>query len=331
MLIWGGYDKRQAICFADGGSYSPGVDAWEPIPATPLLSARKAHAAVWTGEQLLIWGGRNESELLGDGALYDPIKKSWSAIHPVGAPTARYGFSLVWTGRQAIIWGGQNDKSLLADGASYSPETGRWTPISQSGAPSPRYVHTAIWTGSRMLVWGGSQGRGYAGRLGDGAAYDPEADCWEPLPDEDAPCARYSHSAVWTGSRMLIWGGWGCGQNRSGNSLLCQDGALYDPVEQSWESMSMRNAPTPRQGASLVWTSEQALLWGGTQELGHWLGDGASYDPECDRWHEISDEHRLAPRWQHSAVWTGQKLLIWGGEGDRSLADGASYDPEEDS
>lgn len=31
---------------------------------------------------------------------------------------------------------------------------------------------------------------------------------WEALPTDGAPEPRYLHSAVWTGSKMIVWGGW---------------------------------------------------------------------------------------------------------------------------
>lgn len=60
---------------------------------------------------------------------------------------------------------------------------------------------------------GGEQGSrvGGGGTLGDGAAHDPAAQMWRPLPAEGAPSARYGHGAVWTGEEMLVWGGDGAG------------------------------------------------------------------------------------------------------------------------
>jgi len=43
--------------------------------------------------------------------------------------------------------------------------------------------------------------------LGDGRAYDPMTNTWRTLSTTSAPAARADHTAVWTGSSMIIWGG----------------------------------------------------------------------------------------------------------------------------
>jgi hypothetical protein len=53
-----------------------------------------------------------------------------------------------------------------------------------------------------MIVWGG---RGASGYLADGGAYDPAANTWTAVPA--ITTARTSHTAVWTGTAMIVWGG----------------------------------------------------------------------------------------------------------------------------
>ena len=43
--------------------------------------------------------------------------------------------------------------------------------------------------------------------LRDGALYDLASDAWSPMSAAGAPSARYDGTAVWTGSRMIVWGG----------------------------------------------------------------------------------------------------------------------------
>ena len=40
-----------------------------------------------------------------------------------------------------------------------------------------------------------------------GGRYDPQSDVWAATSTVDVPGARRDHTAVWTGSDMLIWGG----------------------------------------------------------------------------------------------------------------------------
>src|SRR5262249_3111855 len=82
-----------------------------------------------------------------------------------------------------------------------------WEPITLAGAPSKRHGHSAVWTGTRMIVWGGLPDNLLGGQLSDGGVYDPEGDVWSPVSTTNAPAARFDHTATWTGSMMVIWGG----------------------------------------------------------------------------------------------------------------------------
>jgi len=58
-----------------------------------------------------------------------------------------------------------------------------------------------------MTVWGGNDA--VFGYLNDGDQYDPVVDTWTATTTTGAPPGRYSHTAIWTGSRMIVWGGQG--------------------------------------------------------------------------------------------------------------------------
>ena len=57
MIVWGGTRSGCGDCFlADGAVYDPAQDAWAPLPPAPL-AGRDRHAAVWTGNGMLVTGG----------------------------------------------------------------------------------------------------------------------------------------------------------------------------------------------------------------------------------------------------------------------------------
>ena len=131
------------------------ADAWQQrVNGTPP-TARFLHTAVWTGSEMIVWGGFGGG-YLNDGARYNPAGNSWTAMSTTGAPVGRYSHTAVWTGSEMIVWGGFSG-SALNDGARYNPTGNSWTSLaSASGtAPTARYLHTAVWTGSEMIVWGG--------------------------------------------------------------------------------------------------------------------------------------------------------------------------------
>ena len=98
-----------------------------------------------------------------------------------------------------------------------------------------------------MIVWGGHRYEStpyyysYLDFVQTGGSYDPESDTWATLPTQDAPTGRTRHTAVWTGTEMIVWGGYGVpdrvndpfGEIPSEPEVL-PDGGRYDPVAGTW-------------------------------------------------------------------------------------------------
>jgi hypothetical protein len=62
MIIWGGQDSNSLV-LNTGGRYSPGTDSWAATSTTNAPSARIDHTAVWTGSEMIVWGGYEGSGL----------------------------------------------------------------------------------------------------------------------------------------------------------------------------------------------------------------------------------------------------------------------------
>ena len=93
-----------------------------------------------------------------------------------------------------------------------------------------------------MIVFGGAKTDviGSASDLfGDGAILDPATGIWTPLPTTGAPAARYHHSAVWTGSEMIVFGGEGV----AGAAITS---AAFDPARNTWRTLSAPPASATR-------------------------------------------------------------------------------------
>jgi hypothetical protein len=220
MIVWGGSDGSYHL--NTGAAYDPTTDTWTPTSMVGAPGARAVHTAVWTGSRMIVWGGNDGSGYVGTGAAYDPATDTWTPISGVNAPSARTAHTAVWTGSRMIVWGGQDLGNYAGTGAAYDPTTDAWRSTSTAGAPSARTVHTAVWTGSRMIVWGGYDGNS---DVNTGAAYEPTfpTDTWTPISTVNAPGARHKHTAVWTGSSMIIWGG------RFGSNFLNTGGIYSSP------------------------------------------------------------------------------------------------------
>jgi hypothetical protein len=323
-------DARAPDAGEAGGTEAGGTNgAWIPMASasTVGLEARTDSAGVWTGSRLLVWGGAVMFGYAGDGATYDPVTDRWAAL-PSTTLSARDLHTMVWSGTEAILWGG----GYLSDGARYDPAKGAWRALEAVPATTAgRNAHVAVWatTTNEMLVWGGKASSGK--NLADGAAYDPVARKWRVMAPSPLT-ARDGASAVWNGTRMIVFGGFGC-------STQCDDAAAYNPKLDIWSAVA---PPPPQLDARAV---ASALATGPSRTLATFYGGGihgldtgrttgATYDATRDAWTPIEgpgavvlpDPARFAP-----AAWSsGDRMWIWGGytvsSGDTAHDDGAVYD-----
>src|SRR5450759_5044223 len=158
-----------------------------------------------------------------------------------------------------VVWGGYFG-SPTDTGGVYDPAADTWLASGTStatGDPSGRFSNTAVWTGSRMVVWGGFDG---STDVNTGGVYDPATDSWlaSGTSTSNAPSAREVHTAVSTGSKMIVWGG-------DDGSAVVKTGGVYDPGTNSWSGTSTSSGvPSERQLHTAVWTGSKMIAWGGS-------------------------------------------------------------------
>ena len=181
---------------------------------------------------------------------------TWKPTSTGGAPFARGYQAAVWTGSKMIVWGGSYGRGTTNTGGIYDPATDTWTPTTTVGAPTARCYHTAVWTGSKMIVWGGAGDRAaLTDRTPAGSTTRPPTPGARRAPSGLPRPASY-HTAVWTGSKMIVWGGWT-------GSADPNTGGIYDPATDTWTATSTVGAPTARAGHTAVWTGSKMIVWGG--------------------------------------------------------------------
>lgn len=91
-----------------------------------LPSGRYWFTAVWTGVEMLVWGGFDGLNYLNTGGRYSPWSDSWlPTSDDEDVPVGRCLHSAVWTGRGMVVWGGHGARRtpLLKTGGRYSPLT----------------------------------------------------------------------------------------------------------------------------------------------------------------------------------------------------------------
>jgi N-acetylneuraminic acid mutarotase len=316
MIVWGGYNtnNNQVNTLNTGGRYNPATDSWMPTSTINAPTGREFHTALWTGNEMIVWGGYNSpAGVLNSGGRYNPTVDSWTATSAVSAPDAREYHTGVWTGSEMIVWGGAGcgfGNCILNTGGRYNLTTDSWTATNTTNAPVARFGHMAVWTGSEMIVWGGTNRTIY---LNTGGRYNPTDNSWTPTSTANAPLGRIAHTAVWADSEMIVWGGVDSTFNDT------DTGGRYNPTFDSWVATNLSNAPSARDSHAAVWTGSEMAVWGGVfccPAID--FNTGGRYNSGTDSWTATSIANAPLARWAHTAVWTGSEMVIWGGYNDPS-------------
>jgi N-acetylneuraminic acid mutarotase len=321
IVFGGGYGET----LNTGGRYDPTANTWTPVRTTNTPDGRYQHTAVWTGSEMIVWGGELNSKFAtNSGGRYDPALDAWAPTSTVNAPQGREAHTAVWTGTEMIVWGGWYSDgfniNILNTGGRYNPAADSWTATSLTNAPAPRRWHTAVWTGTEMIVWGGE----VSSPVNTGGRYNPKTDSWHATSATNAPAARIGHTAVWTGSEMIVWGG--------GPYTPTNTGGRYNPVSDSWTATNTIGTAA-RSGHSAIWTGKEMIVWGGYNGSVH-VNTGARYNPGTNTWTATSLSNAPDGRIAHAALWTDNEMIVWGGysyQQDRFFNTGGRYNPTTDS
>ena len=261
--VWTG---QRLLVFGANLSYDPRSNAWRPLRASI-----PAGVVVWTGREAVGWGGGCCGDAWSNGAAYNPATDTTRRL-PASPLAPSQGPLGAWDGHELLLFvsglspDGKPYPAHLARAAAYNPATNRWRRI----APLPAaFSDRGVWTGRELVVIG-------AGATRRGAfAYEPKANRWRRL--TPLPSPRPGATALWTGDRLVAWGG-------SGHA-----GLVYDPATSRWTPLPQ---PPLRAAASaaVVWTGRSLLAFGGvigssaaTGNQQVWLHGVAAFTPAARR------------------------------------------------
>ncbi|WP_304452567.1 hypothetical protein [Nocardiopsis sp. YSL2] len=160
------------------------VGALAPAP----LDLREEHSLVWSGSEVLVWGGHGaggQHDSFDDGAAYDPASDSWRELAASGLES-RTRHSALMVGDRMLVWGGFTpthsggaDAHVAADGAFYDPDDDTWEPIAR--APEGRTLARGVVADGHVVFGGGSGEQGQEEFL----VYTPGQDDWHTVPIGD--------------------------------------------------------------------------------------------------------------------------------------------------
>lgn len=139
--------------------YRPDSDEWETlnIPMGP----RSGHTMVWTGTEVIIWGGSPRDSELPVGLALNPDTSEWRALPPPPV-TERAGHGAAWTGTGLLMWGGTivrplgNTPERLSFGVLHNPQSDQWILVDAPDSPGDALGPAAfriVWLGNAALLW----------------------------------------------------------------------------------------------------------------------------------------------------------------------------------
>ena len=139
--------------------YRPGIDEWETLSVP--LGYRSGHTVVWTGTEVIVWGGSERDSDHAVGYAVDAETSLWRTL-PEPPVTERTGHGATWTGTELLMWGGSpvrpmtNTQERLSFRVLYNPRNNQWTvvdvPAVHGGAFGwpPTQI---VWLGESALLW----------------------------------------------------------------------------------------------------------------------------------------------------------------------------------
>lgn len=267
---------------------------WREMLAAPI-SGRTDYGAAWTGSDLFVWGGLEQSND-GDshpsatGALFSPSRNNWRVVED-GPLKARSGPTLLPFGSGVAVWGGIDpvDGSYIADGAVYDPGADTWNPMPAFPLQDVRAADVIGSSTDLFVVVEANTPALF--HLVSGA------DAWVREDDPPAFPPVDLSRATWTGSGFV----WLLYPTAGLNAVAIS----YDGAARTWPSQSTV-APLPASlGQPLVWTGHDALVMGSATGRPPLLA-AAALDLTSTTWRPLPAGHGCATE---TASWTGSVLL----------------------
>jgi hypothetical protein len=255
---------------------------WKPTAEAPI-DGRTQHGLVWTGSEVVVWGGTSSSDDPGqsvfegitprDGAAYEPVADRWRLIPNAPIP-GRNGPVIAWTGSEVLVFGGRAGEATRVDGAAWSPTTNAWRTIAR--APLDGDETVGGWLNGRLVIVTSTSA----------ASYDPATDRWNALPP--APIRPGWRTAVVAGNRLFVVA-FGDGAS------LPVDWAVLDLTTSTWRHGAVPIDPLMA-GTTFVGAGDRVVV----------LATGQSFDPLTFRWQPASDR---CDRAGNGSIWTGRFVV----------------------
>ncbi|XP_028969148.1 kelch domain-containing protein 3 [Galendromus occidentalis] len=255
---------------------------WQSVESPAELSKnvpfmRYGHAVVAHGNQVYLFGGRNDKGACNKLYRFDTTTYQWSLIPTTGCiPGPRDGHTACLIGSSIYVFGGfeEIDNCFSNDIFALDLNTFTWSFVEYKGTPlSHRDFHSACAIGTRMYIFGG---RGdldgpfhtdveiYCNRL---AYFDTETLRWcYPEKRGDIPPGRRSHSAFVYNGELYIFGGYESNKKLHYGNMYC-----FNPKTEVWREFPINvgrtGPPRARRRHASIIAGSRLFIFGGTSPM----------------------------------------------------------------
>lgn len=269
---------------APAGAWSAwtGADGRGTIPEPPL-EMRGDVLDIWTGRELVVWGGDIEAfnmglsggdRSFGDGAAFDPVAGTWrtmapspltvSAASPVGVMSL--AGLVVIRGDEAAVW---------------NPDTDTWRSIEMP--------HGATDGGPYDLTPVGPVAVSVAARL----ELDLTTLEWRALPEPPVDLQR--STSTWTGTELIVVGG-------PGTPFTSAQAFAYEPVARTWRELASPPSELHAEALDTAWDGRRVVTI-------NYDMVATAYDPASDTWTTLTMVPARFSEWSPTLVALGDLLV----------------------
>jgi hypothetical protein len=271
-LLVGGYCQGEST--AQVLVYDPLVKQWLP-GACPLPNKLSEAAAVVCGTTAVLFGGWNDTKVLGDTMLLqapagsDPRTLQWEPVafeEDAPQPPARrmHGMTAYTAAdgtERAYVFGGFGERGRLNDLWEFDAAAATWRCVEAQGfLPSPRDSASLVADAAngRLLLFGGFTNS----RVNDLFTFDVDTATWVRVPVNAGPTPRFGCFGAVSGGYALF----GMGQDANGPSSAVHQLALADL---KWSAAAFEGDeldPLVHFSAAPSDGAKRLLVYGGTTE-----------------------------------------------------------------
>jgi len=232
-------------------AYDPRTNSWKRL-ATGPLRVREQYASVWTGKELLVFGGhRGDVPATPTAAALNPAAGKWRELQALDAIAGLAVVNgAVWDGRQAIVAGQLYRASNHFSGPilfTFDPKMNTVRRIDLSKAPLSAFermnLHPLGRSGADIVFVAGVPSLATVV-----VRYNPATGRWRTA--RSVAC-KLQGQLVWAGGRLVT----GCGADRV---------QIYYPSSDSWSKITAGPSPlNSREGSAIAWTGTELIAWSG--------------------------------------------------------------------